>query len=77
MFSLTYFTCNHRLINHKTFRLISDSVASSPSLADNEPLDSNARGIYSIVVLSCTSFVSFYFLGKEMIYYHDNRHSSV
>ncbi|KAL2519898.1 Exocyst complex component SEC5A [Forsythia ovata] len=31
------------LINHKTFRLISDSVASSPSLADNEPLDSNAR----------------------------------
>ncbi|XP_073122189.1 exocyst complex component SEC5A-like [Henckelia pumila] len=31
------------LINHKTFRLISDNVASVPSSIDVEPLDPNAR----------------------------------
>ncbi|KAI3460491.1 hypothetical protein Pfo_017154 [Paulownia fortunei] len=31
------------LINHKTFRLISDNVANAPSSIDVEPLDPNAR----------------------------------
>ncbi|KAK4490194.1 hypothetical protein RD792_000851 [Penstemon davidsonii] len=31
------------LINHKTFRLISDNIASAPSSIDVEPLDPNAR----------------------------------
>ncbi|KAL6527499.1 hypothetical protein OROGR_016589 [Orobanche gracilis] len=31
------------LINHKTFRLISDNIANAPSAVDVEPLDPNAR----------------------------------
>lgn len=34
-----------RLINHKTFRLISDNIANAPSTIELEPLDANARGI--------------------------------
>lgn len=33
-----------RLINHKTFRLISDNIANATFTTDVEPLDPSARG---------------------------------